>query len=249
MLLLPAIDLLGGKVVRLSKGSYDAVTIYNDDPVEQAYRFIEAGARWIHIVDLDGARSGVPMNADVIERILAASHADGHDISIEIGGGVRTLDALNTWAEAGVSRIVVGTRLAKDPAFVDEAVKLIGDRLVAGVDARDGEVAVSGWEKGSGIPVHLLVKRLSNQGIRHMVYTDISRDGMQTGIDATAYRLIANLAGFPVVASGGIGSLDDIRALAELGDDKVEGAIVGRALYEGTFPLSAALDVCRRAAC
>jgi phosphoribosylformimino-5-aminoimidazole carboxamide ribotide isomerase len=249
MFLLPAIDILDGKSVRLAQGSYREVTVYNDDPVAQAYTFISQGAEWIHIVDLDGARTGEPCNQAIISHILSSVRADGMDVSIEVGGGVRSLSALEKLIDAGASRVVVGTRLARDRAFTDEAVRLFGDYLVAGVDARDGEAAVSGWEEGSGISAIQLIERLRDQGVRHLVYTDIAHDGMQIGIQAATYQDIAQVAVFPVVASGGIGSLQDIRDLVALGDDTVEGAILGRALYEGTFTLSQGLALVGGAVC
>ncbi len=249
MFLLPAIDILDGRSVRLAQGSYQQVTVYNDDPVAQAYSFITQGAEWIHIVDLDGARKGEPCNQEIVSRILSSVKTDGMEVSIEVGGGIRSFSAIEKLIDAGASRVVVGTRLAHDSAFTDEAVRLFGDYLVAGVDARDGRVAVSGWEEDSGIAAVQLIKRLRDQGVRHLVYTDIAQDGMQTGIDAAAYADISQIAGFPVVASGGIGGLEDIRALAALGNDVIEGAIIGRALYEGTFDLSQGIALVRGDVC
>ncbi|MDR1015320.1 MAG: 1-(5-phosphoribosyl)-5-[(5-phosphoribosylamino)methylideneamino]imidazole-4-carboxamide isomerase [Coriobacteriales bacterium] len=236
MYLLPAIDLLGGKVVRLARGDYDAVTVYSDDPVEQASRFSAEGAQWLHVVDLDGARTGVPANSAVVEAVIAAT-----GLKVEVGGGVRSLEALERLASAGASRVVLGTRLATDPGFAREAAARYGDLVCAGVDARAGEVAIEGWREGAGVAATELVAGLAALGIRHLVYTDIVRDGMQTGIDAEAYRRMARCAGFPVTASGGIAALDDLRALAALGDKAIEGVIVGRALYEGSFTVHEAL--------
>lgn len=244
MILFPAIDILKGQAVRLSKGRYDAATIYQEDPVAQASAFAEGGARWIHVVDLDGAREGRPVNGEVIAAIIAhVGHAyDG--VNVEVGGGVRSLEAIGEWVEAGAKRVVVGTRLVSDPSFVEQAVDRYGAYLVAGVDAREGDVAVSGWEEASGVSVESLVQRLKAQGVQNMVYTDIARDGMQTGIDVDAYRNIARRAGFPVVASGGIASLADLTSLAQLGPELLQGAIVGRALYEKAFSLEEALAAC-----
>jgi phosphoribosylformimino-5-aminoimidazole carboxamide ribotide isomerase len=236
--LLPAIDILGGKAVRLAKGDYNAVTVYNDDPVDQARLFKGQGASWIHVVDLDGARTGLPANAEIVERIIAAT-----GLKIEVGGGIRSLAAVERFAMAGASRIVLGTKLVTDPAFAREAVATFGDLICAGVDAHDGEVAVEGWREGSGVPAAELIAELKGWGIRHLVYTDIARDGMQTGIDAAAYGHIARQAGFPVTASGGISTLDDLRALAALGDALVEGAIAGRALYENSFTVAQAIEL------
>ena len=240
MIVLPAIDILGGRAVRLAQGDYERVTVYNEDPVEQARQFVEAGAEWIHVVDLDGARDGVPGNIGIIERIASETGA-----KLEVGGGVRTLDTMQRLKEAGVSRVVVGTKLVTDTGFVREAVQCCGDKIVAGVDARDGMVCVEGWREGTAASAQALVSELRKLGLRHLVYTDIARDGMRTGINAPAYVGVAVTAGFPVVASGGVSTLDDIRALRELGPGVIEGVIVGRAIYEGAFTVEEALAVAR----
>ena len=237
MIVFPAIDILDGQAVRLAQGSYDDVTTYNPDPVDQALAFVEAGASWIHVVDLDGARKGETGNDRVIERILAQV-----DVGIEVGGGIRTIDTIARYAEAGARRIVLGTMLARDPGFVEKAVDGFGDLLVAGIDARDGIVKVSGWTEGDGLRADDLVARLGGMGLRHLVFTDIANDGMQTGVDVDRYVEISALAGFPVVASGGIAYIDDIRALAAH-PEAIEGAITGRAIYEGTLDLVEALAV------
>lgn len=238
MILFPAIDILGGEAVRLAQGSYEDVTSYNPDPVAQAEQFAEAGAEWIHIVDLDGARSGETENDKVIGRILASV-----DIGIEVGGGIRTLQTIARYVEAGARRLVLGTKLATDPRFVEEAVREFGGYLVAGIDARDGIVKVSGWTEGDGLLADDLIARLGDMGIGHLVYTDIANDGMQTGIDMGRYLEVARIAGFPVVASGGVASIEDIRALAAH-PEAIEGAITGKAVYEGTLDLGAALALC-----
>ncbi len=240
MIVYPAIDILGGRAVRLAQGDYERVTVYNEDPVAQAREFAEAGAEWIHVVDLDGARDGVPGNIDVVERI-----AREVGLPVQTGGGIRTLETMQRLADAGVSRMVLGTKLATDPAFVREAVARFGDAVTAGIDARDGRVAVEGWREGTATPAADLVAELRDLGVRHLVYTDISRDGMQTGINVDAYEQIAETAGFPVIASGGVSTLDDFRELAALGPDTIEGAITGRALYEGAFKLKHAIRAAR----
>ena len=240
MIVLPAIDILGGRAVRLAQGDYDRVTVYNDDPVAQARIFAEQGAEWVHVVDLDGARDGVAGNIDVVERIVGEV-----GIPVQTGGGIRTLETMQRLADAGVSRMVLGTKLATDRAFVLEAVERFGDAVTAGVDARDGFVAVEGWREGTATPATELVGELKDLGIGHLVYTDIARDGMQTGVNVDAYELISDAAGFPVIASGGISTLADLAALAALGPDTVEGAITGRALYEGTFKLKHAIRAAR----
>lgn len=241
MHLLPAIDILGGKAVRLAKGDYDAVTVYNDDPVAQARAFQTVGAEWLHVVDLDGARTGKQENLAIIQRIVRDT-----DLKVEVGGGVRNIDAVRGLAQAGVHRIVLGTALVRDPDFAKAAVEEYGDLLAAGIDARDGEVAVSGWEKGGGISADDLARQMAALGYRHMVYTDISRDGMQTGIDPAAYQHMAQVFGHPVVASGGVAGLADIEHLAPVADS-IEGVIAGRAVYEGALDVAEGVAACKKA--
>jgi len=240
MIVFPAIDILGGRAVRLAQGDYERVTVYNEDPVAQAAEFVAQGAEWIHVVDLDGARDGVPGNIDVIERIARETGA-----RLEVGGGVRSLETMGRLTEAGVERVVIGTKLVTDPDFVRNAVRCCGDAVVAGVDARDGMVCIEGWREGTAASAQALVGELRDLGIRHLVYTDISRDGMQTGISTPAYVGVAVSAGFPVVASGGVSTLDDIRALRDLGPGVIEGVIAGRAIYEHAFTVPEALAVAR----
>lgn len=242
MYLLPAIDILGGRAVRLAKGDYAQVTVYNDDPIAQARAFEAAGARWLHVVDLDGAKSGAADNITVVEGILAAT-----DLNVEVGGGVRSIEVIERLMRAGVTRVVLGTALVRDPAFAAEAVNRFGgDALVAGIDAKDGEVAVSGWCEGSGIAAHDLAARMADMGYRHLVYTDIARDGMQTGLDPQAYVDMARAFGHPVVASGGVASVTDIERLAPVASS-IEGVIAGRAIYEGAFDVSSGVAACASA--
>ena len=242
MYLLPAIDILSGKAVRLAKGDYAQVTVYNDDPIAQARAFEAAGARWLHVVDLDGAKSGAADNIAVVEGILAAT-----DLNVEVGGGVRSIEVIERLMRAGVTRVVLGTALVRDPAFAAEAVNRFGgDALVAGIDAKDGEVAVSGWCEGSGIAAHDLAARMADMGYRHLVYTDIARDGMQTGLDPQAYVDMARAFGHPVVASGGVASVADIERLAPVASS-IEGVIAGRAIYEGALDVSSGVAACAAA--
>ena len=218
------------------------MTVYNDDPVAQARSFADEGATWLHVVDLDGARDGVPGNAEVIACIIAET-----GLKVEVGGGVRTLDTLGRYVEAGATRVVMGTALIKSPQTVEQAVARYGSVVTAGIDARDGYVAVEGWVDSSRIAATELVARLGQMGIAYLVYTDISRDGMQTGIDAAAYARIAQASGVGVIASGGISTLDDLRALSAAAADVqgpgyLEGAITGRAIYEGSFSVAQGLD-------
>ena len=242
MYLLPAIDILGGKAVRLAKGDYEQVTVYNDDPVAQARAFVEAGAEWVHVVDLDGARSGEPQNIAIVERIVRET-----SLQVEVGGGVRSLDTLQRLVDAGAARVVLGTALVNNPELAEAAVKLVGgDRLTAGIDAKDGEVAVSGWLEGSGVAATELARAMAQVGFRHVVYTDIARDGMQTGIDPAAYVRMAEAFGRPVIASGGVASVADIERLAPVASS-IEGVITGRAIYEGALTVQDGVAACAAA--
>lgn len=237
---LPAIDLLGGKVVRLEQGDYDKATTYDDDPARRARLFEEAGAQWLHVVDLDGARSGVPGNVEAIRAIMNAT-----DLKVEVGGGVRTPEALAALMDAGASRVVLGTALVRDEAFAKEALARYGaDALVAGIDAKDGEAAVDGWTEGSGVAAEELARKMAAIGFVHLVYTDISRDGKRCGIDAAAYEPMARAFGHPVIASGGVASVDDIEALAAVAGS-IEGVIVGRAIYEGALTVEDGVAACK----
>ena len=244
MLLFPAIDLIAGNVVRLQRGERSRMDVYSNDPVAVAEDFARRGATWIHVVDLsatfeedDAAREA---NAAAIRAICQVP-----GIRVDAGGGVRDMAAIERLANAGARRIAIGTALVRDPSFAEQAAREFGELVVADVAARDGEVRVNGWREGEGISLVELVGNLTSLGFRHLVYTDIARDGMQTGIDVDAYRKVADVAGFPVVASGGIASISDVRALAEAGEDVIEGAITGRALYEGAFSLEEALAAAR----
>ena len=238
MIFFPAIDILDGQAVRLAQGSYSDVTSYNSDPVSQAKIFADAGAKWIHIVDLDGAKNGTTQNHKIIEKIISDTHID-----VEVGGGIRSLSTIEKYVNVGAKRIVLGTKLATDPEFVKEALKEFGSYLVAGIDAKAGKVAVHGWTQSESIDAFELVSRLKDMGIYHLAYTDISRDGMQTGIDTNLYSKLAEVAGFGVVASGGVASIKDICALSSL-RDKIEGVIAGRAIYENALDVGEALRVC-----
>lgn len=243
MYLLPAIDILGGRAVRLAKGDYNAVTVYNEDPVAQAMEFARQGAEWLHVVDLDGARSGVPENIDVVERIIREC-----GLKVELGGGIRTLEVVDRLMEAGVQRLVLGTALVKDPDFAHAALaRYGGDHFTAGIDAKGGEVAIAGWIEGSGVAATDLAREMGQAGFRHLVYTDIARDGMQTGIDVNAYMEMAEAFGNPVIASGGISCVADIERLAPVAAS-IEGVITGRAVYEGTLTVEDGVRACREAA-
>lgn len=244
MILFPAIDLIGGKVVRLERGDRSRCKVYSDDPVAVARSFAEQGAGWVHVVDLsaafgedEGARAA---NSAAIKAICGVG-----GLSVDVGGGVRSLARIDELAGYGACRIALGTVLVTEPGFAEVAAQGFGELLVADIAARDGQVKVNGWRDGAGVVLDDAVAQLSELGFKHLVYTDIARDGMQTGIDVAAYRHVAEVAGFPVVASGGISTLNDIRALAAVGEGAIEGAITGRALYEGNFTLAQALAAAR----
>lgn len=244
MLLFPAIDLIAGNVVRLARGERSRMDVYSNDPVAVAEDFARRGATWIHVVDLSATfeedEEAREANAAAIRAICQVP-----GISVDTGGGVRDMAAIERLARAGARRIAIGTALVRDPSFAEQAAREFSELVVADVAARDGEVRVNGWREGERISLVELVGNLTSLGFRHLVYTDIARDGMQTGIDVDAYRRVADVAGFPVVASGGIASLSDVLALAEAGEDVIEGAITGRALYEGAFSLEEALAAAR----
>ncbi len=240
MILFPAIDLIDGKVVRLERGDRSRMTVYSDDPVAMARSFADAGARWVHVVDLSAAfGEDEPARAANLRAIRAICGIEG--LSVDAGGGVRSLARIDELAAAGAARIALGTVLVTEPGFAEVAARGFGELLVADIAAREGQVKVNGWRDGVQREALDLVAELAALGFKHLVFTDIARDGMQTGIDVDAYRAIARTAGFPVVASGGISTLDDIRRLAAAGDGVIEGAITGRALYEGSFALEDAL--------
>ena len=244
MILFPAIDLIGGKVVRLERGDRSKMKVYSEDPAAVARHFAGEGATWVHVIDLSSAfEEDEAARAANDRAIREVCEVPG--ISVDAGGGVRSLARIDQLRELGVKRISLGTVLVREPSFAEVVAKGFGDCIVADVAAKDGQVKVNGWREGVSRSVDDVVGHLRELGFRHLVYTDIARDGMQTGIDADAYRHVAEVAGFPVVASGGITSLDDIRALAALGPDVIEGAITGRALYEASFSLADALAVAR----
>lgn len=240
MELFPAIDLLDGRAVRLYQGDYDRRTVYNDDPVAQARAFAAAGARWIHVVDLDAARTGAPRNREVIAAIVAAV-----DVPVQTGGGVRDDDAAAALLRAGVARVVLGTAALEDPAFVR---RLAADHPVAvGLDARGREVAVRGWEQGSGRDLLDVAGEFADAGVEALIVTEIGRDGTLAGPDLDGLGEVLDATELPVIASGGVGTLDDLRALRSLRSSgrALHGAIVGRALYEGSFDLADALVAVR----
>lgn len=231
--LIPAIDLLGGKVVRLHKGDYAAVTVYSDDPAGQAARFYAAGARRLHVVDLDGAREGVPRNVETISAILAAA-----PLRVQVGGGIRDERAAERWLQAGVERVVFGTAAVKQPQMVERLCRRHPGAVIVAVDARGGDVAVEGWLEQSGRSVIELAREVDGWGAAAILYTVIDRDGTREGPDVEATAALQRDVGATVIASGGIGGLEHISALASAG---VRAAVCGRALYSGAFSLEQAL--------
>lgn len=236
MLIIPAIDLKDGRCVRLRQGRMEDDTVFADDPVEVARRWVDQGARRLHLVDLDGAFAGKPRNADVIGRICEACP----EVPIQIGGGIRTQQIAETYLTVGVQYLIVGTLAVKEPAFVDELCRIAPGHVIVGLDARDGMVATDGWAEASTQTAVDVARRFENVGVSEIVYTDISRDGMMQGVNTEATRELAASIAIPVVASGGVSSLADIEALAKVSADGISGAIVGRALYEGGFDLAEA---------
>jgi phosphoribosylformimino-5-aminoimidazole carboxamide ribotide isomerase len=230
MILLPAIDILEGKAVRLAKGDFDAKTVYDADPLEAARRWVDGGARALHVVDLDGARSGTPANLRHVERI-----ASGVAVPIQVGGGLRTLQTVAAAIDAGVDRVVLGTAAYTDVDFLDEAVARYDERIVVSVDGRGGRIATSAWTEQTEIPVESVIERLGARGVHRFVYSNIDRDGMLEGPDLDEAQRVADAVRGTFIYSGGVSTLDDLRALRALRQVNLSGVIVGKALYERRF--------------
>lgn len=237
---IPAIDLLGGRCVRLRQGRYDAATVYDDDPAAVAARFAShASLTRLHVVDLDGAKTGAPGNREAVRSVLAAVRERG--VAVELGGGIRSLASVEEWLALGVERAILGTAALRDPELVREAARRFPGRVAVGVDARDGRVAVSGWLETSETEVLELARRFEDAGVAALIHTDIARDGMGSGPNLEATAALAEAISIPVVASGGVGSLEDVRRAAALAARGVAGVIVGRAIYTGAVDLGRAL--------
>lgn len=230
MILLPAVDILGGKAVRLAQGAFDQPTVYDDDPLEAALRWVRDGARALHVVDLDGARSGRPVNLGHVARIAREA-----GVPIQAGGGLRTVEAIERTVEAGAQRVVIGTAAYRDLDLLDEAIARVGERLVVSVDARGGRLAASGWLEQTELPVEAAIERLGARGVRRFVYSSIDHDGLLGGPDLQGMRRVAQAVRGSFVYSGGVSSLEDLRAVSELRQVNLTGVIVGTALYEGRF--------------
>ena len=238
LIIFPAIDLKGGQVVRLAEGDMNRATVYGDDPAAQAMLFAEAGAAHLHVVDLDGAFAGHAVNADAVARIVETF--PGH---VQVGGGIRTMAAVEGWFERGVSRIVIGTAALKDPQLVRDAARAFPGGVVVGVDARDGFIATEGWADVSDVSVLDMGRRFEDAGVAALLFTDVGRDGMLTGCNVEATVDLARAVNLPVIASGGVKNIGDIRMLAIHAKDGIEGVITGRALYDGRLDLATALAV------
>ena len=236
VLIIPAIDLKDGKCVRLRQGRMDQATVFSDDPVATARRWVEAGARRLHIVDLNGAVAGEPVNAAAVEEIVKTFP----DLPVQVGGGIRDEETIQTYLDCGVRYVILGTKAVNAPHFVSDVCAEFPGHIIVGLDAKDGKVAIDGWSKLSGHDVIDLAKRYQTEGVEAIVYTDIGRDGMMTGVNVEATTRLANSISIPVIASGGISSLEDIKHVCKMAANGVVGAIVGRALYEGTFEFAAA---------
>lgn len=231
LIIYPAIDLLGGRCVRLRQGDYNQVTVYNEDPIAQAMQFKQAGAEWIHVVDLDAAKSGVPTNLEIIRAI---SRATG--LKIQTGGGIRTLEHLEKLLEnETISRAVLGTAAVKNRPLVEQVLKLYPDRVAIGIDARNGDVSVDGWTQGSGLPALEFAQNMESLGAQVVIFTDIARDGMMVGTATDLVQELVDKTSLSIIASGGIGTYADIEAVRATG---AAGVIVGKAIYEGTVTLA-----------
>ncbi|WP_027349506.1 1-(5-phosphoribosyl)-5-[(5-phosphoribosylamino)methylideneamino]imidazole-4-carboxamide isomerase [Halotalea alkalilenta] len=240
MLVIPAIDLKDGHCVRLKQGRMEDATDYGADPVAMASRWVEAGARRLHLVDLNGAFEGKPINGAAVTAIARAYP----DLPIQIGGGIRSSETIAHYLDAGVSYVIIGTLAVKRPEFVASACREFPGRIIVGLDARDGFVATDGWAEVSALRAVELAKRFAHDGVSSIVYTDIARDGMMQGVNVAATVELAEQAGIPVIASGGVTDLDDIRALSAVADRGILGAITGRAIYEGSLDLAQAQALC-----
>lgn len=239
MLLIPAIDLKDGKCVRLRQGRMEDSTVFSDDPVAMAGRWVEAGARRLHLVDLNGAFAGQPVNAQVIRRIAEAFP----EVPIQVGGGIREEETVETYLDAGVEFVIIGTKAVQDPHFVSDLCVGYAGHIIVGLDAKEGRVAVSGWSKLSKHNVIDLAQTFERYGVEAIVYTDISRDGMMQGVNVEATVRLAQAISIPVIASGGVSTLDDVRALCAVEKEGIMGAIIGRALYDGAIDLAAAQEI------
>lgn len=237
MLIIPAIDLKDGHCVRLKQGVMEDATVFSEDPAAMARHWLAQGARRLHLVDLNGAFAGKPVNEKAIQAIIDAV---GAEIPVQLGGGIRDLDTIERYLDDGVSYVIIGTAAVKNPGFLHEACDAFPGHIMVGLDAKDGKVAVDGWSKVTGHDVVDLARKFEGYGVEAVIYTDIGRDGMLSGVNVEATVRLARELTIPVIASGGITNLDDIRALCQVEEEGIMGAIVGRAIYEGTLDFAAA---------
>jgi len=242
VILFPAIDLKDGLCVRLQQGDPARATVFNRDPAAQAHTFESEGFRHLHVVDLDGAFAGKPMNGAAVERILETV-----GLCVQLGGGIRDMATVEGWLEKGVNRVIIGTAAVRDPALVKEAARKFPKRVAVGLDARDGKVAVEGWAATAELSALEIAKRFEDAGVAAIIFTDVSRDGMLKGLNLDATIALADAISIPVIASGGLASIDDVKQLTEPRAQKLEGAIVGRALYDGRLDAAEALKIIRAA--
>lgn len=241
MLILPAIDIRGGRCVRLVQGDYARETVFANDPAKMAERWLAEGASAIHIVDLDGARDGVATNREAVLGILRAAIVAGRGVITELGGGIRTLVDVERWMEAGLTRVILGTAAVEDPNFVGEAARLWPGQVWVGIDARGGKVATKGWLENTSVDATALAKDMEMRGAAGIVFTDIDRDGTGQGVSVESTARLAEALSIPVIASGGVHSTDDVRRIREVAATGIEGIIIGRALYDGGLRLADAL--------
>ena len=242
MIIYPAIDIRGGRCVRLTEGRFDAETVFADDPAEMALKWAGLGAEFLHLVDLDGALAGEGKNVPVIERILQSVN-----IPVQLGGGIRNLETIEKLLALGVTRLILGSAAVKNPQLVEEACKKYPGHIAVGIDAKNGEVAIEGWGQGSGVAATELAKKMAAYGVETIIYTDISRDGMLSGVNVEATAALARACGVPIIASGGVASLEDIRRVKAVESDGVQGCIIGKAIYTGAVDLKAALALAKEA--
>ncbi|MBY0577820.1 MAG: 1-(5-phosphoribosyl)-5-[(5-phosphoribosylamino)methylideneamino]imidazole-4-carboxamide isomerase [Burkholderiales bacterium] len=240
MLIIPAIDLKDGECVRLKQGLMEVATVFSDDPATTAKHWLTQGARRLHLVDLNGAFAGKPKNGDAIRSILKAV---GDEIPVQLGGGIRDLETIERYLDDGITTVIIGTAAVKTPGFLHDACNAFPGHIMVGLDAKDGKVAVNGWSKVTGHDVVDLAKRFQDYGVEAVIYTDIGRDGMLSGVNIEATLNLARELTIPVIASGGITNLDDVRALCAIESEGIMGAITGRAIYEGTLDFNAAQEL------
>lgn len=238
MIIYPAIDLKDGQCVRLYKGDMDQATIYNEDPASQAHEWAKSGFSWIHVVDLNGAIDGHPVNIEAVQDIIEAA-----DIPVQLGGGIRSLEQIENWLNEGVSRVILGTAALRDPDLVLKACNEFPDQIVVGIDARNGKVAVEGWAEDSDMDVSELALKFEDAGVSAIVYTDIDRDGTGKGVNIVSTIALAQKISIPVIASGGVGSLQDLELVRDAAQYGINGVIVGKALYDGRLSPEDALKV------